>query len=134
MVVVADHAPVHVRNDVGDGDAVLFHEPGGEAGGLVDRAGAVIAAIFAHFDADGAAVARAVVIGVFATFVGGQALVDGVVIDREMPADIADGVVTAFESAGFKHLGMRIGIAATGAVFRGVNGDVLRRHRPGIGA
>ena len=130
-VVVADAFPVVVGDDAAEGDVVFRHEGGGEPGGLVDRAGAAVVAVLAHFDADRVAIARAFVVGVLALHVVGEGLVNGVVVDGVVPGDIAEGVVGAFEGAVEEELGVGAGAGSKVGVLGGVDGDVAGAHRAG---
>ncbi len=124
--------PVVVGDDIAEGDAVFVHEEGGEFGGAFDGGGAVIAAVFAHFDADAVVVAGAVEVGVFALFACGEVLDGAVVLDGEVPCEEADAVAAgAFFGAEFavgEGAGVVEGVA--GVVLGGVDGDVARGHGP----
>ena len=94
--------PVVVGDDIAEGDAVFVHEEGGEFGGAFDGGGAVIAAVFAHFDADAVVVAGSVEVCVFALFAGGEVLDGAVFLDGEVPCEEADAVAAgAFTGAEF---------------------------------
>ncbi len=124
--------PVVVGDDIAEGDAVFVHEEGGEFGGAFDGGGAVIAAVFAHFDADAVVVAGAVEVGVFALFACGEVLDGAVVLDGEVPCEEADAVAAgAFLGAEFavgESAGVVEGVA--GVVLGGVDGDVAGGHGP----
>lgn len=85
--------PVVVGDDVVEGDILVVHEPGGEAGSAVDGCGlAGGVAQFANLDADAGVVAGAVMVGVFALDVEREGL-DGLdVVDGEVPGHVAGAV------------------------------------------
>ena len=123
-------------DDIAEGDAVFVHEEGGEFGGAFDGGGAVIAAVFAHFDADAVVVTWSVEVGVFALFAGGEVLNGAVFLDGEVPCEEADAVAAgAFTGAEFsvrESAGVVEGVA--GVVLGGVDGDVARGHGPVVSA
>ena len=127
-VVVADAFPVVVGDDAAEGDVVFRHEGGGEPGGLVDRAGAAVVAVLAHFDADRVAIARAFVVGVLALLVVGEGLVNGVVVDGVVPGDVAEGILAALELAPPQHFGVGTGTGAAAVVLGGMHRDVAGPH------
>ncbi len=59
--------------------------------------------MLAHFDANGVGVAGAIEIGMLAAFVGRDVLDDGIVLYREMPAEVADYAAT--QGAAFQGFG-----------------------------
>lgn len=127
-VGVADAFPVLVRDDVSEGNAVLFHELGAEAGGAVEGAGAGVSGVFAHFDADGEAVPGAFVVGVLALFVCGESLINGVVINGKVPGEVAEGIMSGCQAAALEEAGMGASAGAGGGVLGGVDGDVAGFH------
>ena len=128
--------PVVGGDDIAEGDAVFVHEEGGEFGGAFDGGGAVIAAVFAHFDADAVVVAGAVEVCVFALFAGGEVLDGAVVLDGEVPCEeayaVAAGAFTGAEFTVRESAGVVEGVA--GVVLGGVDGDVARGHGPVVSA
>lgn len=69
------------------------HEICGEASGAVESGAAGVPPVFAHFDADGLAVTSAFIVGVLALLVGGEGLVDGMVINAEVPGEVAERII-----------------------------------------
>ena len=129
VVTVADHAPVHVRDNVIERDTILTHQSGCELRGAVDGAGKIVAPVYTHFDPDGRPVSRAFVISVLASFVGRQALVNGMIVHREMPGEKPGAIVTTPEP--LLH-GERVTqcVGATRPIVGRMNRDKCRTHRP----
>ena len=132
----AGTGPVVMGDDVAEGDLVDVGDVGGEAGGFVDGEGEVVAFVLTHFDADGVVVAGAVEVGVFALFAAGEVLDGDVVLDGEVPGEVADAVAAfasgGAEGAAFEGEGVVVGVA--GVVLGAVDGDVAGLHGPEPGA
>jgi hypothetical protein len=128
-VTVADPAPVHVRNNMIEGDVILTHQSGRELRGAVDGSGNIVTPVHTHFDSDGRPVSRAFVIRMLSGFVRRQALVNGMIVHREMPGEKSSAIVTASEPVLHgERVVPRIG-AARRIVGR-MNRDKCRTHRP----
>ena len=97
VVTVTDHAPVHVRDNMIERDIILTHQSGCELRGAVDGAVRIVAQVYTHFDPDGRPVSLAFVIRVLSSFVGRQALVNGMIVHSEMPGEKSSAIVTASE-------------------------------------
>lgn len=117
--------PVVVGDDAAEGDIVSVHEVGGEFGRSIEGLGEVIAAVFAHFDANGGFVSGTADVSVVALFAGGGVLDGDVFLDGEVPAEVTDEATA--EGAAVEGFGVVPGI--TGVVLGGVDGDVGGLHR-----
>ena len=126
FVRVADHAPVLVGNDILKGNVVFLHQLGGELGGACDGCSARIPGVFAHFDTDGFSVSGAFVVGVLSLHVGGEGLVDGVIVYSKVPGEVAQGVVLGLESTTLNEFGVGSCACSRGVILGGVNGNVAR--------
>ena len=60
--------------------------------------------------------------------VGGKRLVNAVIIDGEMPGEVAEGIVFGGEAAALKKAGMGAGTGTAGGVLGGMDGDESRPH------
>ena len=128
-VTVANPAPVHVRDNMIEGDIILTHQPGRELRGALDRSGNIVAPVHTHFDPDGRPVSRAFVISMLSGFVGRQALVNRMIVHREMPGEKSSAIVAAPEPVLHgERIVQRVG-AARRIVGR-MNRDKCRTHRP----
>ena len=128
-VIVPDHAPVHVRNNMIDRDIILTHQAGCESRSAVDGDVRIVAAVYTHFDPDGRPVSLAFVISMLPGFVGREGLVSGMIVHSEMPGEKSSAIVAASEA--LVH-GQRV-IQRVGAARRIVgrmNSDKRRMHRP----
>jgi len=69
---------------------------------------------------------------VLALFVAGQALVNGVVVDGEMPGEVADTIVSGGQRTARLGFGVHVGVCCRRTVPCGVNSDVggSERDRP----
>lgn len=114
--------PVVVGYDVAEGDVVLIHEGGAEFGGAVEGGDEVVTAFFAHFDADGEAVAGSAGVGVASGFIEGDVL-DG-------DAGVGGEVPCVAEASGVEGAGVLQGVGA--AVFSAVDGDEFGTHPMGV--
>ena len=129
MVAVADHAPMHVRNNMIERDIILTHQPGRELRGAIDGEGEIAAPIYTHFDPDGRPVSVAFVISMFSAFVGRQALVNGMIVHSEMPGEKSSAIVTASEPLVHGERVMKC-VGARRRVVGRMNSDECRTHRP----
>jgi hypothetical protein len=96
-VTVTDHLPVHVRDNMIEGDIILTHQFGCELRGAVDGAVKIVAPVYTHFDPDGGSVPLAFVIGMLSGFVRGESLVNGMIVHSEMPGEKSSAIVTGSE-------------------------------------
>ena len=128
-IAVADHSPVHVRNDVVEWDIILAHHFCRELRCAVNGLGNVVVPVYTHFDADGRPVSRTFIIGMLARLCRRQALVYGMIVHSEMPCEKTSAVVPTPKP--IMH-GTRImhSVGAAGSVVCGMNRDVGRVHRP----
>ena len=128
-VTVADHAPVHVRDNMIERNVILTHQAGCELRGAVNGDAKIVAPVYAHFDPDGRPVSLAFVIRVLSSFVSRQALVNGMIVHSEMPGKKSGAIVTASEP--FVH-GERViqCVGATRRIVGRMNSDKCRTHRP----
>jgi hypothetical protein len=78
-------------------DIILTHQSGCELRGAINGDGKIVAAVYTHFDPDGRPVSLAFVIRVLSSFVGRQALVNGMIVHSEMPGEKSSAIVTAWE-------------------------------------
>ena len=128
-VTVADPAPVHVRDNMIEGDIILPHQAGRELRGALDRSGDIVAPVHTHFDPDGRPVARAFVVSMFSGFVGRQALVNRMIVHREMPGKKSGAIVATPEPVFHRErVVQRVG--APRRVVGRMNSDKCRTHRP----
>src|SRR5215469_16083553 len=108
---------------------ILTHQFGCELRGAVDGAVKIVAPVYTHFDPDGGPVSLAFVIGMLSGFVGGEGLVNGMIVHSEMPGEKSSAIV-----AGSKPLvhGERViqCVGATGPIVGRMNSDKCRPHRP----
>lgn len=122
--------PMVMRNDVFDRDPVNVSDVSGEACGFVDGEGEVIAAVFAHFDADAVVVAWAIKVGVFTLLTAGEVLDGNVFLSGEVPGEVADAVAAGAaggaEGSAFEGEGVVVSVA--GVVLSAVDGDVAGFH------
>ena len=125
---IANHAPVLMGDDAGEGDVVLVHEARSEAGGAVHGGLSGARGILAHFNADRVAVPRAFVVGVLTLFKVREALVNGSAIHGVVPGKIAERILGALECASLKHAGVGLGGAVSAEILSGMNGDVAWFH------
>lgn len=132
-VGITDLPPMHVRDDMVERDVILAHEQGGELRGMIDGFGDVVGAVDTHFYADGRFVSGAFVVSVLAGFVCRKALVDRMVIHREMPREKSRAVVPGPEPVFHGH-GVVQGVRGPGGIVGGMDGDEGRTHRPVQGA
>ena len=128
-VIVTDHAPVHMRDNMIERDIILTHQPRCEVRGAVDSNVKIVAAVNTHFDPDGRPVSRAFVIGMLSGFVSRQGLVNGMIVHSEMPGKKSSAIVTAAEA--LVH-GQRViqRVGATRRIVCRMNSDICRPHRP----
>ena len=110
--------PVEVRHHVAERNIPLLHLVGDELGGTVKGARKTLATLFAHFNADGIAVARATGIGVEACFREWDVLHRHGLVHRVMPV-VTEGAVE--ESSAVLH-------SPCVRVLRVVDGDETRFH------
>jgi hypothetical protein len=71
----------------------LTHQCGGETRGAIDGHVNIVAPIYTHFDADGRPVPRAFVISVLSGLVRRQGLVNGMIVNGEVPGEISGSIV-----------------------------------------
>ena len=94
-VAVTNHAPVHVRDNMTEWDVVLTHQCGCETRGAIDGDVNIVAPVYTHFDTDGRPVSRAFVVSMLSGFVRREGLVNGMVVNGEMPCEISSAIMTA---------------------------------------
>jgi len=63
--------------------------------GAVDCDLNIVAAVYTHFDTDGRPVSRAFVVSMLSGFVRWEGLVNGMVVNGEMPCEISSAIMTA---------------------------------------
>ena len=97
--------------------------------GAVDCDLNIVAAVYTHFDTDGRLVSRAFVVSMLSGFVRWEGLVNGMVVNGEMPREISSAIMTA--SKPFVH-GERViqCVGATRRIVGRMNSDKRRAHRP----
>jgi hypothetical protein len=96
-VTVRNPAPVHVLDNMIERDIILTHQSGCELRGAVDGAAKIVAPVYTHFDPDRRSVSLAFVISMLSSFVSRQALVNGMIVHREMPGEKSSAIVTDSE-------------------------------------
>jgi hypothetical protein len=128
-VTVADPAPVHVRDNMIERDIILTHQSGCKLRGVVDGAAKIVAPVHTHLDPDGRPVSLAFVISMLSSFVSRQALVNGMIVHREMPGEKSSAIVTGSEPLLHGERVMQCVSAARRIVGR-TNSDKCRTHRP----
>ena len=94
VVAVTNHMPVHVRNNVTNRDIILTHQYGCEMRSAIDCDLNIVAPVYTHFDADGRPVSRAFVISMLSGFVRREGLINGMIVNSEMPGEISSAVMT----------------------------------------
>jgi hypothetical protein len=129
MVTVTDHAPVHVRDNVIDRNVILTHQFGCELRGAIDGDVEIVAPVYTHFDPDGGPVSLAFVIGMLASFVRGERLVNGMIVHSEVPGEKSSAVVTSWEPLIHGERVMQC-VGATGRIVGRMDSDKCRLHRP----
>jgi hypothetical protein len=73
-------------------DIILTHQSGCKLRGVVDGAAKIVAPVHTHLDPDGRPVSLAFVISMLSSFVSRQALVNGMIVDREMPGEKSSAI------------------------------------------
>jgi hypothetical protein len=63
--------------------------------GAIDGDFNIVAPVYTHFNADGRPVSRAFVISMLSGFVRRESLINGMIVNREMPREISSAIVTA---------------------------------------
>ena len=76
-----------------EGDVILTHQYGCEMRGAINGDLNIVAAIYTHFDPDGRPVSRAFVIGMLSRFVRRERLVNGMIVNGEVPSEISSAIV-----------------------------------------
>jgi hypothetical protein len=127
-VTVADPAPVHMRDNMIERDIILAHQSGCELRSAVDGAAKIVAPVYTHFDPDGRPVSLALVISMLSSFIGRQALVNGMIIHSEMPSEKSSTIVTTSEPFLHGECVMQC-VGATRSIVSGMNSDKCRTHR-----
>lgn len=94
-VTVTNHAPVHVRDNMIQRNVILTHQCGCKTRGAIDGDLNIVAPVYTHFDADRRPVSRAFIISMLSGFVSRQCLVNGMIVNGEMPGEISSAIVTA---------------------------------------
>jgi hypothetical protein len=110
-------------------DIILTHQLGCELCCAVDGNGKIVAPIYAHFDPDGRPVSLAFVIGMLSGFVSGEGLVNGMIVDSEVPSEKSSAIVTASEPLVHGERVMQ-GVGTTGSIVSRMNSDKRRSHWP----
>ena len=128
-VTVPDPAPVHVRDNMIQGDIILTHQSGCELRGAVDGDVKIVAPVYTHFDPDGRPVSLAFVISMLSGFVSREGLVNGMIVHREMPSEKSSAIVTGSEPLVHGERVMQ-GIGTTRRIVGRMNSDKCRTHRP----
>ena len=120
---------MHVRDNMIERDLILTHQSGCELRGAIDGDVKIVAAVYTHFDPDGRPVSLAFVISMLSGFVGGEALVNGMIVHSEMPSEKSSAIATASEP--LVH-GERVTqcVGATRPVVGRMNSDKCRTHWP----
>jgi hypothetical protein len=76
-------------------DVILTHQCGCESRGAIDGDVNIVASVYTHFDADGRPVSLAFVISMLSGFVSRERLVNGMIVNGEMPGKISSAIVAA---------------------------------------
>src|SRR5262249_43809891 len=118
-----------MRDNMIERDIILTHQSGCELRGAVDGAAKIVAPIYTHFDPDRRPVSLTFVIGMFSSFIGRQALVNGMIIHSEMPSEKSGAIVTASEPLAHGERVMQC-VGATGRIVGRMNSDKCRPHPP----
>jgi hypothetical protein len=128
-VIVTNHAPVHVGDNMIERDLILAHQRGCELRGAINGDADLVAPVHTHFDADGRPVSRAFVISMLSGFVSRKGLVNGMIVHSEMPGEKSSAIVTASESLVHGE-GVIQCVRATRRIVGRMNSDKRRAHRP----
>src|SRR5262245_26577049 len=110
-------------------DIILTHQSGCELRGAINGNVKIVASVYTHFDPNGRPVSLAFVISMLSGFVSREGLVNGMIVDSEMPGEKSSAIVPASEP--LVH-GERV-IQCVGAARRIVgrmNSDKCRTHGP----
>jgi len=78
---------------MGERDVILTHQYGCEMRGAINGDVNIVAAVYTHFDPDGRPVSRAFVISRLSGFVRRERLVNGMIVNGEMPGEISSAIV-----------------------------------------
>lgn len=78
-------------------NVILTHQCRSETRGAIDGDLNIVAPVYTHFDADGRPVSRAFIISMLSGFVRRQGLVNGMIVNGEMPGEISRAIVMASE-------------------------------------
>lgn len=128
-VTVTDHAPVHVRDNMIERDIILTHQSGCELRGAINGDVQIVAPVYTHFDPDGRPVSLAFVISMLSGFVSREALVNGMIVNSEMPSEKSSAIVAGSKPLVHGERVMKCVGAARPIVGR-MNSDKCRTHRP----
>ena len=110
-------------------DIILTHQSGCKLRGVVDGAAKIVAPVYTHLDPDGRPVSLAFVVSMLSSFVSRQALVNGMIVDREMPGEKSSAIVTGSEPLLHGERVMQC-VGATRRIVGRMNSDKCRTHRP----
>ena len=129
MVVVTNHVPVHVRDNMIESNIILTHQFGCELRGSIDGAAKIVTPVYTHFDPNGGSVSLAFVIGMLSGFISGEGLVNGMIVHGEMPGEKSSAIVTASEPLVHGERVIQC-VGATRPIVSRMNSDKCRPHRP----
>lgn len=129
-VGIANHAPVLMGDDSGEGDVVLVHEVGSEPGRAVHGGRPGARGVLAHFNTDRVAVPGTFVVGVLALLKVREALVNGGAIHGVVPSEITEGILGALERTSLQHASVGLGGSVATEILGGMDSDVARLHPP----
>src|SRR5262245_22713891 len=76
-------------------DVILTYQCGCETRGAIDGEVNIVAPVHTHLDADGRPVSLTFVISMLSGFVRREGLVNGMIINGEMPGEISSAIVAA---------------------------------------
>jgi hypothetical protein len=110
-------------------DIILTHQSGCELRGAINGNVKIVAPVYTHFDPDGGPVSLAFVISMLSSFVSREGLVNGMIVDSEMPSEKSSAIVTASEPLVHGERVMQ-GVGATRRIVGRMNSDKCRPHRP----
>ena len=110
-------------------DIILTHQSGCKLRGAVDGDAKIVAPVHAHLDPNRRPVSLAFVISMLSSFVSRQALVNGMIVHREMPGEKSSAIVTAAEPLLHGERVMQC-VSATRRIVGRMNSDKCRTHRP----
>src|SRR5262245_3427950 len=110
-------------------DIILTHQSGCELRGAINGDVQIVAPVYTHFDPNGRPVALAFVISMLSGFVGREALVNGMIVDSEMPGEKSSAIVAGSEPLVHGERVMQC-VGATRPIIGRMNSDKCRTHWP----